>query len=631
MHATRLFAAAALIAGLSSPLALAQEAPHAGTGEAAFKRVCSACHVSVMENAGATAPPEGADPSAPRAVPREMLRMFTPESVLASLTSGKMQAQGSLLSEPERRAVAEFASGRAMGSAAQAAQVAKPNLCANPRPMAEPARLPSWNGWGNDFSNARFQPKKAGGLTAADLPKLKLKWAFGYPNVSTVRAQPTVAGGRLFIASETGEVWSLNAKTGCSYWTWKAEAPVAASLVVGPYKGADGKRILAVYIADRRANAYALDANTGKQLWMRRVDDHKVAGVTGSPVLHDGRLFVPIQGIGEEGTGATNNYACCTFRGNVTALDANTGAQLWKTYTIGENKPRGKNKNGVQLFGPAGGGIWSTPTVDVKRGLVYAATGNGYADPPQPGTDAVIAMDMKTGAVKWIRQLQPNDNWAMGCGPTNENNPACPEKLGPDYDFSASPMIATAGGRELLVLPQKSGIAWAIDPDRQGEVVWQYRFGQGSGLGGQWGGAIDGDVAYFGVADILTKTPGGMHAVNTATGKPLWNKPPQPKLCAGIPGAACSAGQGGALTAIPGAVLNGGLDGGLRAYARDTGEILWLFDTNREFETVNGLTAHGGAIDHGGPVVVDGMLYTNSGYGGFVAHPGNVLLAFGLE
>lgn len=629
MHALRLALAAALIA--SSPAALTQEPAHAGTGEAAYKKVCAACHMSVLENAGATGPAPGADPNAPRAAPREMLRQFTPEAVLAALTDGKMQAQGSLLSEAERRAVAEFATGRAIGAAARAAQSAKPNLCTSPQPMAQPARGASWNGWGNGESNARFQPKKVGGLTAADLPRLKLKWAFGYPNVSSARAQPAVVGGRLFAASETGEVWALNARTGCGYWTFKAQAGVPTALSVGPYKGTNGKRGYAVYFGDRRANVYALDANTGKQIWTRRADDHKVAGITGSPILHDGRLYVPIQGIGEEGTGATNNYPCCTFRGNLNAFDASTGEPLWKTYTIGQSQPRGKNTAGVQMFGPAGGGIWSTPTIDAKRGLVYVATGNGYADPPQPGTDAILAMDLKTGAVKWTRQLQPNDNWAMGCGPTNADNPACPAALGPDFDFSASPVLTKAGSRELLVLPQKSGVAWAIDPDKQGEVVWQYRFGKGSGLGGQWGTAIDGDTAYFGVADLLTPTPGGMRAVNTSTGQLIWEKPPQPKLCAVIPGAACSAGQGGALTAIPGAVLNGGLDGGLRAYARASGEIIWMFDTNREFDTVNGLQAHGGGMDHSGPVVVDGMLYTNSGYGGFVAHPGNVLLAFGLE
>ena len=146
---------------------------------------------------------------------------------------------------------------------------------------------------------------------------------------------------------------------------------------------------------------------------------------------------------------------------------------LWKTYTIEEPKPRGKNKDGVQQWGPAGGGIWSSPTVDPKRGMVYVATGNNYADPSQKTTDAVIALDMKSGTVKWVNQTTPNDNWTLGCRPENPDNPNCPAKLGPDHDFSASPSLATVNGRDLLVLPQKSGMAYALDPDKEGEMVWQ--------------------------------------------------------------------------------------------------------------------------------------------------------------
>jgi polyvinyl alcohol dehydrogenase (cytochrome) len=220
--------------------------------------------------------------------------------------------------------------------------------------------------------------------------------------------------------------------------------------------------------------------------------------------------------------------------------------------------------------------------------------------------------------------------WAMGCKEKNPDNPACPAVMGPDYDFSAPPaLLHTKAGRDLLVLPQKSGMAHALDPDNGGKMVWQYQFGKGSGLGGQWGTASDGEIAYFGVADVLTPTPGGMHAVNVADGKPIWKVPPQKKLCG--EGRGCSAGQGGALTAIPGGVLNGGLDGGLRAYAAKDGSVLWTFDTNKEFTTVNGVRARGGSMDGPGPVVVDGMLYVNSGYGGLIGNPGNVLLAFGLE
>jgi polyvinyl alcohol dehydrogenase (cytochrome) len=553
--------------------------------------------------------------------------MFPPGAILNALTNGKMQAQGSQLSEAERRAVAEYASGHSLDAvAAPAAETA--NSCTDNLRMQDPAKTPGWNGWGNGPANVRFQPREQGGLTAADLPALQLKWAFGYANVASVRAQPTVAGGRLFAASENGTIYALNAATGCTYWKFKTLSGVVTAPSVGAYRSASGKAGYAIYFGDRKANAYAVDADSGEQLWVRKVDEHRFAGITGALTAYGGRVYVPVQGVGEEGQGSHNNYECCTFRGSVSALDGNTGAVIWKTYTVGENQPRGTNKDGVRAFGPAGGGVWSAPTVDVRRRLVYVGTGNGYADPPQPTTDAVVALDLDTGAIRWARQVRANDNWAMGCDPTNPGNPACPAALGPDYDFSAPPVLTRVTGRELLVLPQKSGVAWALDPDRQGAIVWQHRFGKGSGLGGQWGTAIDGDRAYFGAGDVLTPSPGGIHAVSLADGKLLWRKPPQATLCESLNG--CNAGQGGPLTAIPGAVLNGGMDGGLRAYSSRDGSILWMFDTNREFETVNGLKAHGGSMDAAGPIVVGGMLYVASGYTGLLGLPGNVLLAFGL-
>ena len=185
-------------------------------------------------------------------------------------------------------------------------------------------------------------------------------------------------------------------------------------------------------------------------------------------------------------------------------------------------------------------------------------------------------------------------------------------------------------GRQLIVIPQKSGMAYALDPDKQGALVWQSRFGQGSGLGGAWGGAVDGQNAYFGVGDYQTPTPGGVRAVNLATGESVWSAPPpQPRLCEGKP--RCNASQGGATTVIPGAVLAVSLDGGLRAYSTADGKILWQFDTNKEFDTVNGVKGTGASID-GSPLVVGGgMIFVNSGYGGIAARPGNVLLAFGVE
>jgi polyvinyl alcohol dehydrogenase (cytochrome) len=590
--------------------AAAQQPPQSPVnGSAVFDRACASCH-----QAGQTAVP-----------PPDAIRALAPEAIVNSLTIGKMAVQGAGLTPAERSAVAQFLTGRAPAAAATTSSTS--SRCAAAAPAVDPAGGPSWMGWGNDPANSRFAPQ--GGLTAADLPKLKLKWAFGYEGATSARVQPAMAGGKLFAASDNAELHALDPKTGCTYWTFKAESGVRSALTVGPYKAA-GRTGYAVFFGDQRANAYAVDSVTGQQIWMRKVDDHQAAAITGALTIADGKVFVPAQGLNEEGTGGRGQAPCCTFRGSLSALDAGTGAVLWKTYTVDEPKLRGKNtRNGQDAFGPAGGGIWSAPTADVKRRSVYVTTGNGYADPPQPMTDAVIAMDMDSGKVKWVYQATPNDQWLGGCGRGSGGNPGCPEKMGPDHDFSAAPVLASVNGRQLIVVPQKSGIAYALDPDK-GTLVWQHRFGAGSGLGGQWGGAFDGQKVYFGIGSYQTPTPGGVRAVHAASGEEMWSAaPPQPLLCAGTP--RCNASQGGATTAIPGAVLAVSLDGGLRGYSAEDGKLLWQFDTNREFDTVNGVKGIGASID-GSPLIVGGgMIFVNSGYGGIAARPGNVLLAFGVD
>ena len=600
----------------------AQVSQPAPSGEAAFKRVCATCHLSLKAGDSGAAVP------GIRALPRELLMQFSPETILNTLTNGKMQAQAASLTPAERRAVAAYAAGRDFGPVAAVPEAVETNLCTEQLVMGSPESSPSWNGWGNGPANTRFQPKAQGKLTAADLPRLKLKWAFGYSNVLSARPQPTVAGGRLFAPSENGHVYALNPHTGCRYWTYKAQAGIPTAVVVGRYRDASGNQGFAVYFGDRKANAYAVDAQTGREIWVRQVDSHAAAAITGSLAFDGTRVFVPVQGLNEEGMGGFAGYPCCTFRGSVSALDASTGTVVWKTYTVGENSPRLPSQDGTPAFGPAGGGVWSVPTIDTKRHLVYVSTGNGYADPPQATTDAVLALDIDTGALKWERQLTSGDDWALGCQQSGGANSACPSALGPDFDLSAPPALTRVGDRDLLIVPQKSGLAWALDPAQEGAAVWQYRFGQGSGLGGQWGVAIDPEHVYVGVADLLTPTPGGMRALTTAEGTLVWQQPPFAKLCGAARG--CSAGQGGPLTAIPGAVLNAGMDGGLRAYATKDGSLLWTFDTNRDFDTVNGVKAHGGSMDAAGPVVVDGMVYVASGSGGLVGRQGNVLLAFGL-
>jgi len=632
MRSKMLLAAAAMALAAATSAHAAAAAPALAApkpdGEAIFRRVCAACHLGLAEMGAEAGVNPYAGTGLGHALPRELLHTYPPEAILNALTNGKMQPQGAALTPAERRAVAEYASGRSFGAKPLDPAIEDGKACAHAVPMSDPERGPGWNGWGNGVANTRFQSRERGGLTAADLPHLELKWAFGFANVASVRSQPAVAGGRIFVASENGRVHALDARTGCTYWTFKAEAGVGTALSIGPYRARDGSRRYAVYFGDRRTNAYAVDAESGRRIWMRKVDDHPSASITGSPTVYHGRVLVPVQGLGEEGRAARGEYACCTFRGSVSALEASTGALLWKTYTVPESRPRARNKDGVQMYGPAGGGIWSAPTVDARRGLVYVATGNGYAEPAQPTTDAVMALDLRTGAVRWVRQALADDIWVMGCEKHNTDNPACPPTLGPDFDFSASPALARVGSRELLVIPQKSGMAFALDPAREGRIVWRYRIGQGSGLGGQWGAAVEEGVAFFGVGDVLTPTPGGVRAVKLADGSRLWSDPPPTPLCHAHLG--CSVGQGGALTAIPGAVLSGALDGGLRAYSTRDGSLLWTFDCNRDFETVNGVRGHGGGIDGPGPIVAGGMLYTNCGNGGLVGQPGNVLLAFGL-
>jgi polyvinyl alcohol dehydrogenase (cytochrome) len=493
-----------------------------------------------------------------------------------------------------------------------------------PRDLGAP---PVWNGWGPAIENTHFQPADQAGLTAAQVPRLHLAWAFGFPDATSAWAQPAIAGGRLYVGSQNGTVYSLDAASGCVVWTFAAQGGVRASISIG--RRAAGRQAgYAAYFSDQKGFVYALDAATGRLLWTRKVDDHPLVRLTGSPALHADRLYVPTSSY-EEG-GKPPGYACCTFRGAIVALDARTGEVIWKSYTIAE-QPRLLRvyADGTELRGPSGGAIWSAPTIDVKRGAIYVGVGNTYSGAAQPTTDAVLAFDLKTGAMRWSRQMAPATPDVFGCTPGNVN---CGERAGPDFDFGASPVLARLpNGRELIVAGQKSGVVYALDPDKKGEQVWRYRAGGGSGLGGiQWGIAADRERVYIPVAEIYNPTPGGLHAVDLATGRPVWHAPAATPLC-GKPSRACSGAQFSAVTAIPGLVFSPSNDGGVRAYSAATGAVVWSFDSNREFTTRNGVPARGGSMYGPAPVIAGGMVYVSSGYGTFGLRPGNVLLAFSAE
>ena len=416
-------------------------------------------------------------------------------------------------------------------------------------------------------------------------------------------------------------MYALDAKTGCTHWTFAAQSGVRSAMSVTRLPD----RRHALFFGDFNANVYALDAATGAEIWRRDVETHEGARITGAPVHHDGRLYVPVSSL-EELLAANPEYPCCTFRGSIAALDAATGEVIWQSFTIPETpRPRGRNPDGFFLMGPSGAAVWSAPTVDAKRGLVYAATGNAYTEPAAGTSDAIIAFDIDTGAIRWTNQLTPDDAFILNCG---GGNPNCPDDNGPDFDFGASPVLVTAiDGRDLLVIGQKAGVGYALDPDADGAIVWRHQVGAGSELGGiEWGFAVDGEKAYFANSDYLTPEPGGLAAVRLRTGELVWYAEPHEPVCE-----MCSPALLAAVTAIPGVVFSGAYDGLFRAYGANDGSVLWEFDTNGDYDAVNGVPARGGSINGPGPVVVDGMVYVNSGYAAFGGRPGNALLAFGVD
>jgi polyvinyl alcohol dehydrogenase (cytochrome) len=610
-----------------------------GPGMTLFQERCATCHVVT--------------PSDSRAPSLDALRSLSPEAILVALTTGPMAPNAMDLSESQRRAIAEYVGGRAIGSAETSSASAMKNLC-RPVSMGDITKMSRWNGWGADVENSRFQGRKLAGLKKDDVPKLKLKWAFAFPNAVAAYAQPAIAGGRLFVGSENSFVYAVDAESACVYWSFRAGAAVRSAISVGVITGRPGVRY-AVYFGDLNGRVYAVNAETGTLIWKQQADLHPLARITGAPTLHRGRLYVPVTGL-EEAVAANPKYECCTFRGAIVAYDANTGAQLWKASTISEPLARTRKTSvGTQLWGPAGAGVWSAPTVDERANSLYVATGNAFTAPAAPTSDAIVAFDLDTGRMRWAKQLTAEDAYIFGCPAASQAETCPPNPMGPDFDFGASPILRTLpNGRRVLTAGQKSGIAWGLDPDREGAVLWQHRIGKGSVTGGiEWGGAADEEVVYYPNNDsrLGPTDAGGLAAIRLATGERLWLvKPPitscegfaslgaSPATAGSVQGTgragrdglgACSPGQPAAATAIPGVVFSGSMDGVMRAHDTRDGRVIWEFNTMRTFPTVNGIEGKGGGINGPGPVIVGGTLYVNSGYGtlggGF---PGNVLLAF---
>jgi|HubBroStandDraft_6_1064221.scaffolds.fasta_scaffold49549_2 polyvinyl alcohol dehydrogenase (cytochrome) len=583
----------------------------APSGEEVFKQRCAGCH-------------EQNNPRIPRV---ETLHTMPAGRILRTLNWGVMGNVAYTMTIAEREAVASY-----LGTHDAPTATPPAAFCADRavRFATDPKKAqPEWNGWSPSASNARYQSFQAAKLSYDGVQNLKLKWAFAYDGDTTAFAQPTILDGNLFTGSAGGVIHALDAKTGCIRWTYAARGPVrSAILAVRTGKG------YSLLFGDQLGWFYSLDAATGRELWKKKIDEHDAARLTGSPVEYNGRVFVPVASW-EENRASSADYACCTFRGSVAALRVRDGAPVWHTYTVDVPQQTGK------LWGPSGAPIWSAPTLDIARGLLYVTTGDNYSPPATATSDAVLALDLKTGKIAWSRQLTAGDIFSGGCSRQGID-------CGPDFDFGSSAILVRSGDRDMLLAGQKSGVVYALDPARKGEILWQIRVGKGSTNGGvQWGMATDGQNVYAAVSDLARtrvqsndpaelrtsildpNAGGGLYAIRIADGIKAWYAEPQHTCPETRPG--CSPAQPAAVTVTPGIIFSGSVDGHMRAYSSEDGTILWDFDTAREYSTVNGVKGHGGSIDGPGAVVVDGMVYVNSGYSRQNGTPGNVLLAFGID
>jgi polyvinyl alcohol dehydrogenase (cytochrome) len=613
-------------------IVLAQDAD--GTrvsGESVFNARCKLCH----------------DPAVERAPSRSELAFRTPADIVTALTSGVMAPMAKGLSHPEIEAVALFLTpGQQLGAAGADPQ------CAVNGPIRTSAS--DWPALGPDENSTRFQPNP--GFRAADVPRLKVKWAFSMPG----GGQPIVIGDWLFITNRSGKFYALDAKTGCVHWAVEDASSRTTPMVIRSSISPSG---WATFVGVGKRVVRAFDAQSGKEIWhSESLEDHVASNITGTPVVSGDQLFVPLSS-GEEVVAMQPNYSCCTFRGSLAALDLKTGQKQWQTYMITEPlRPTRKNANDVQMQGPAGAPVWASPTVDAKRGLVFVVTGDSYTDATTDGDDAIVAVEMKSGKVRWRNQVTTNDNFIVGCsGPTKVAN--CPAPTGPDFDFGATPILFKHGAKQILVAGQKSGIVYGVDPD-SGKTLWKTAVGAGSPLGGiEWGIGADPKYVFVPNSDIgevfneiaaaagtqspapESAAPGkpGLFALDPFTGKIIWYTPAPAAPChysgdrsKDYTKGACVRAESAAPGVMPGVVFSGTLDGWFRAYDAATGKIIWQFSTTAQtYDTVNGNAVQpGGGIDGMGPTIAGGMVYTMSGFNG-AARTGsngiNVLLAFSVD
>lgn len=576
-------------------------------GKVHYQRACASCH-------------EGQVKKAPH---REMLGLMTPEAVLGTMTQGLMQVQSAALSAQERKEVAEYIGGRSLG---EAMAMDLPACSSDLGLQLESALAPA--NWGLQLTNDR--DAEQAGVAPSQISTLSADWAVAFPGANRVRSQPLLVGGLLFAGSHGGNVYALDQATGCQIWRYEAAAEVRTGIVFSGWDPEQPQSMPSLYFGDVLGNVYRLDAATGEEQFRVRADDHPNATITGTPSLYADTLYVPVSSL-EVSLAVDPRYPCCTFRGSVVALDRASGATRWKTYTIAQTPTvQRTNSAGTPMYGPSGAVIWNSPAIDVDRGQLYVGTGENMSSPATLTSDAIMALDLADGSVRWSFQATANDVWNTAC---DTDQPAsCPPENGPDFDFGAAVILAAgSNGEERVLAGQKSGLVHALDPDT-GELIWQTRVGRGGIQGGVHFGmaAAEGRV-YVPVTDMDDgrsyehESRPGLHALDIATGAQLWYTP-VPDVCAGR--AYCHPGFSQAVTTADGLVYAGGMDGVLRVYQADTGKEIYALDTTEEFVTVSGEVTRGGSFGGAAaPMVHKGRIFVSSGYGLYNHMAGNLLLA----
>jgi polyvinyl alcohol dehydrogenase (cytochrome) len=575
------------------------------TGSKIFFNQCFSCHK---------------DSTASMAPGISIMSTMTPRSILSSLTTGKMRLQGENLSEDDRKAVAEWITKTKIKS------TSFPKEAFTTFSLAGNSHSFDHSGWGNDKEGTGFRTGEQSGITSANVSSLKLKWSFAFPDATIIRTKPAIVGDWLITGSQFGDVYALNKNTGKIGWHFAANAAIRGAISVVR----EGNSITA-FFSDFSTNVYALDVRTGKMIWNKRAGFDPQSASTGSVIVYNGKVFIPISSV-EVAAAFNGDYKCCLSSGGVVALDAKTGNQLWQYRVVPKATESGKTKNGKPFYGPSGAPVWCSPTIDSKRGLLFIGTGQNYSYPPTNSSDALQALDIKTGKLVWNFQATVRDMYNVACPFFNN----CPDSKSPDFDFGMAPiLVKTKAGKEILVAGQKSGIVYALSPDK-GKLIWKTRVGKGGKLGGvHWGMASDKNNVFVANSDNINavdksdssiQPSPGIYSLDVITGNLVWKtSTPVFEKTNGL------RGNSAAPAVIPGIVFAGALDGHIRAYSTENGKILWDFDTVTEYECVNGFKGKGGAIDGPAPVIAGGMLFVNSGYGMFGQTAGNVLLAFEID